>query len=354
MYSIRKWWLFACFVAVGLWACKPGAPPGPPTASAPKTTELTHDVETWFVNFGDPKTNVVRHTFSFRNTTNDLFLLRPRYVSCGCVETGIDPPRVSPGEKGTVSLAFDTLDRQGRRTEFIEIATGNDTVSVIRCRLTVTVFPSIVVLPYGRELETTVDAGESVARAFTVVTYSSRAHQGERLRYEVAAGASISVDKPVVSTRQDVVEKKYSCRLSIAASELPAYGVGKRRIVWRSGNNEFFTDINIRVKPVVTVEPAHMFVNAASSSPEELRIALSAKRPFRIAAIENDGDGLRVGRSESSLSKKSNTHELIVTFTPSGAGKSRGGMSANKRTILFRTDLEDCPAVPFVVWVLQD
>lgn len=355
MCSIPRWWFFVGFAtaaAIGLWMWRRGKSQIP-SASAPKAIELSHYVGPWFVNFGDPKTNVVHHTFSFRNTTNDLFLLRPRYISCGCVETGIDPPRVAPGEKGTVSLAFDTLYRAGRRTEFIEIATGNNTVPIVRCRLTVSVFPSIIVLPHGRKLETTVDAGESVARDFTVVTYSSPDHQRSTLTYEAPEGLIISVDEPVVSRREDVVERKYSCRLRVAASELPAYGVYKRRILWRSGNNEFFTDINIRVAPVVTVEPAQMFASGGGSSPQELRIRLSAKQPFLISAIENDGNGLHVDRPDSSLSKK-NTHELIVTFTPSAATKSGQGMSANKRTLLFRTDLEDCPVVPFVVWVLQD
>ncbi len=355
MGSIPRWCFFAGFAttaAIGLWVWRRGES-RIPSASAPKAIELSHYVGPWFVNFGNPKTNVVHHTFSFRNTTNDLFLLRPRYVSCGCVETGIDPPRVAPGEKGTVSLAFDTLYRLGRRTEFIEIATGSDAVPIVRCRLTVSVFPSIIVLPHGRKLETTVDAGESVARDFTVVTYSPPNHQRSTLTYEAPESLSVSVDEPVVSRREDVVERKYPCRLRVAASELPTYGVYKGRIVWRSGNNEFFTAVNIRVAPVITVEPAQMFASGGGSSPQELRIRLSAKQPFLIASIENDGNGLRVDRPDSSLSKK-NTHELIVTFTPSAVREPRQGMSATKRTILFHTDLEDSPVVPFVVWVLQD
>ncbi|MDA3883034.1 MAG: DUF1573 domain-containing protein [Bacteroidales bacterium] len=67
---------------------------------------------------------VVTNTFTFTNTGDNDLLISSIRTSCGCTSTDYSKEPVKPGEKGYVSITFDTKGRRDKQSKTVTVITN--------------------------------------------------------------------------------------------------------------------------------------------------------------------------------------------------------------------------------------
>lgn len=85
-------------------------------------------------DFGSVKEGVVvEHTFSFTNTGTQPLKVSQAKPSCGCTAPDWTREEIAPGEKGMVTVKFDSKGRPGQQNKSVRLITntknGNEIVS---------------------------------------------------------------------------------------------------------------------------------------------------------------------------------------------------------------------------------
>ncbi len=85
-------------------------------------------------DFGSIKEGaVVEHTFGFTNTGTQPLKITQAKPSCGCTAPDWTHKEIAPGEKGTVTVKFDSRGRPGHQNKSVRLISntknGNETVS---------------------------------------------------------------------------------------------------------------------------------------------------------------------------------------------------------------------------------
>lgn len=68
--------------------------------------------------------DVVKHSFSFRNTGNAELVITDVKASCGCTQPTFPFLPIMPGEKGVIGAKFDSKGKLGRQKPVITITTN--------------------------------------------------------------------------------------------------------------------------------------------------------------------------------------------------------------------------------------
>lgn len=80
-----------------------------------KFQESTHDFGT--IKEGEK----VEHTFTFENIGKTPFTISNVLTTCGCTATLWTKKEIAPGEKGEISVKFDTKGKIGQQTKIITV-----------------------------------------------------------------------------------------------------------------------------------------------------------------------------------------------------------------------------------------
>ncbi|MFO7869684.1 MAG: DUF1573 domain-containing protein [Bacteroidales bacterium] len=64
---------------------------------------------------------IITNTFTFTNTGNNDLYIQDVQASCGCTATDYSKKPVKPGEKGYISVTFNTQNRQGKQSKTITV-----------------------------------------------------------------------------------------------------------------------------------------------------------------------------------------------------------------------------------------
>ncbi len=90
------------------------------------TPEKLSDTEVSFTktlhNFGDiAEGEVVSHTFHFKNTGKESFIIRNIVSGCGCTTVNYDKAPLPPGKEGKLEITFNSSGRYGKQYKEISI-----------------------------------------------------------------------------------------------------------------------------------------------------------------------------------------------------------------------------------------
>src|SRR6266581_4292762 len=130
--------LVCSFLATGtvmLCAQQPPSPAAPASAAptpAPTTPVVIAAIgpkiqfETPVYDFGKVKSGeMVKHTFVFTNTGDELLILTNVQPSCGCTTAGEWTHQVEPGKTGTIPIQFNSANYGGQVLKTVTV-TSND------------------------------------------------------------------------------------------------------------------------------------------------------------------------------------------------------------------------------------
>lgn len=92
-------------------------------------------------NFGKVKsTTVIKHEFTFTNTGKSTLIIRKVKTDCGCTTAEMPKMQFKKGEKGTITVEFDTKGRNGMDNKVINLITNDPKRPIIQLYLTGEVF----------------------------------------------------------------------------------------------------------------------------------------------------------------------------------------------------------------------
>lgn len=105
--------LFSCSLV--LFSCRQKT-----QASAQADTQIEWKKKVW--NFGDlSEGEEVSHTFYFKNTGENSFIIKNIETGCGCTTVNYDKAPVAPGKEGKIEIAFNSAGRYGKQYKEISI-----------------------------------------------------------------------------------------------------------------------------------------------------------------------------------------------------------------------------------------
>lgn len=77
---------------------------------------------------------VVRHTYSFSNSSDEKLSITGVYPSCGCTVSDWNKEEIAPSGNGEITAIFDPLNRPGLFTKTLQVVFSNDTKIVLELR----------------------------------------------------------------------------------------------------------------------------------------------------------------------------------------------------------------------------
>jgi hypothetical protein len=103
------------------------AAPAQPSVSTPTgpTTTLAFDESSF--DFGTvTEGEIITHTFSFTNTGDEPLIINDARGTCGCTVPSKPTAPIAPGEKGEITVRFDSSNKVGKRNQRVTV-TANTT-----------------------------------------------------------------------------------------------------------------------------------------------------------------------------------------------------------------------------------
>jgi len=91
-----------------------------PQSETQGTTEI--EFRQKHFNFGKlAEGEIVTHTFHFKNTGRENFVIKAIESGCGCTTVEYDKKPVPPGQEGKIEIAFNSSGRYGKQYKEISI-----------------------------------------------------------------------------------------------------------------------------------------------------------------------------------------------------------------------------------------
>ena len=94
----------------------------PPSGKLPEMT-FDEDLHDFGVVVQGEK---IRKTYHFTNTGKSELIITSAKGSCGCTVPSYPRKPIKPGEKGTIEVAFDTKDKEGKQHKKVYIVANTD------------------------------------------------------------------------------------------------------------------------------------------------------------------------------------------------------------------------------------
>lgn len=92
-------------------------------------------------NFGDiTQGDKVQHVFAFANTGTEPLVLSRVMTTCGCTAPSWPKEPIAPGEKGEITISFNSAGKMGMQNKVITVV-SNATNSTARISITTNVLP---------------------------------------------------------------------------------------------------------------------------------------------------------------------------------------------------------------------
>lgn len=109
------------------------AAPAQPTVQEPTGPTTTMAFEEESFDFGTVEEGeIVTHTYAFTNTGSEPLIISDARGSCGCTVPSRPTAPIAPGERGEITVRFDTRNKVGERNQRVTvIANTNPSRSVI-------------------------------------------------------------------------------------------------------------------------------------------------------------------------------------------------------------------------------
>ena len=100
-------------------------------ANAPKIQFNNTDYDFKTVKSGE----VVSHEFEFTNEGKRPLIIRKVKTGCGCTASTPPTESIKPGDKSTIKVSFNTRNRSGRQTQYIDVFCNDPNQSEIKLKI---------------------------------------------------------------------------------------------------------------------------------------------------------------------------------------------------------------------------
>jgi hypothetical protein len=143
-------------------AAEPSAAPGSAVVPAQDNTGPRIAFDQTSYDFGKVESGeLIKHTFFFTNTGNQLLEVRDVRPSCGCTAAGVSDKQVEPGKFGSIPVQFNSTGYGGAVHKSVTVVCNDAANSNAFLNITGTVWKPIDVLPaiasfsFGPDVQTT-------------------------------------------------------------------------------------------------------------------------------------------------------------------------------------------------------
>lgn len=257
----------------------------------------------------------VRHGFVLTNRLNEPITIVGMRPSCGCTSGRANVSVVPPGGQATIEAAMDTTNFVGRKvtTLFVSLATPSGRQEEIGLGVSSTILSDVVLNPGTIDFGT-VAKGQVAARTLTLDRVGSPHWRVERM---VSASKLIDAQIDETARGPQLVQYRLTVRLK------PTAGAGHFRDEIRIQTNDPEAQsipvlITGQIQGELTASPALLALGRTPAAGSvQGRYLIRASKPFKIVAIEGQGDGFRIDEIEPG-SKPLHVLNLTYKATPTG------------------------------------
>ncbi len=270
------------------------------------------------------------HAFVLQNRTSDEVRIAAVRSSCGCTATSIqdDHWSVAPGKATRLIASLHSASFVGVRWSTITVTFDKPARGEVQLHVKAYVRGDVGVKPDRVEFGS-INSGTPAERTIQV-SNSGRYSWGI---VEVKCPHP-RLSCKVTETRRDWTRVSYRVRVRLDEQAPPGYLRGHLILVTNEPHHRKIPVlVEARVLPEMSASPSTLFLGVVRPGEQVSRsLVVRAKKPFRITALQTDGEGLEVDLQAGKTPKP--LHLIPVTF------RAAGQPGKVVRTIHIETDLE--------------
>jgi hypothetical protein len=268
------------------------------------------------------------HTFTIKNTTNDVLAISNVHVSCGCVSASAQANVIQPGQQTTVYATMDTRRFTGAKsvTIFVDFAQPRrETVNLV-----VTAFGRTDIAIHPDTLAFGVVRKGSSPTASTQITFLN----GMKV-------ADVTCESSYVKMGIQEVKRTGGTGYELTANLRPDLPPGEYYTnVWiktdQGGNNRILVPLTVKVEAALQATPAVVQFDATPANQKTTKsVVVKGAQPFRILEVKG-GEGVFEAVNVDNDTKA--VHVVTIAFKPGQEGEVI-------RTLKILTDMKDDNAV---------
>ena len=286
--------------------------------------ELTHD-------FGSvPRGSQLLHRFQWRNTTDKPMELVEYQRSCGCTSVTISPKVVDPGQIGQIEMLMDTKPFAGEKTVNLSLVFGPGRLVSAQFQVKAFSRGDIVYNP-GHFGFGVVNEG-STPTAHVDIEYAGN------LDFKITGVAEQPTGLEIKITESYRRVGGVGYHISTTLGSDTASGDLKQTIQLRTNdpaNPILPVLVDATVKSALAVVPDKLFYGTIKAgSTINRRVTLRSSIPFKVLAVEGQGNGLSAVVPQTT----STVHSILIQWRPNDAGEMR-------TELRLRTDSDKFPVI---------
>jgi hypothetical protein len=280
-------------------------------------------------NFGSvPKGAMLQHRFPITNIYAVPLTISCK-VSCNCVSvTPLAPATLvlQPKETGSIDITMDTMRFSGHKQVNVEVAVQHPQYWSSANLVIQAVRRDDLELNPAQAMFGAVATGQQTPRQLMI------RYRGNQPGWKITGvapdqTAPFDLNLQVVTDRVGLVEYRV---LMTQKPDAPAGSYKDEiKLLTTDPNNAVVVPYDMRVVAPLTVQPDIWRLPPVKiGTPVERRVIVSAGRPFKIVAVEGQGDGVSV----QNLAEAFPTHYLTIKVDPKQPGPVQ-------KTLTIRTDI---------------
>jgi copper(I)-binding protein len=246
---------FTSWIAATAWA-QPIPTPPPPAAPTNHLAGAKIQFDNLMYDFGRVKSGeLVKHTYYFTNTGDEVLLIKAVQPQCGCTAAGEWTKEVAPGKSGQIPIQFNSAGYSAPVLKQVTVTCNVSNQPMVSLQLKGTIFKQVDILPAFVTINVPADASSGGATV-TITNNSDEALQlWEPASNNKALGVTLVTNVPgkgfqlLLRTSDPMVVGSSSAQISVKSSftnmpviNVPAY---------------------VNVQPAIVSIPAHMSVQPA-------------------------------------------------------------------------------------------
>lgn len=314
--------LFTCVQADGEKKTVGTTSPAP--AEGKMFGELTHD-------FGMvPRGSQLLHRFQWRNTSDKPMELVEYQRSCGCTTVTISPKVVEPGTLGTIDMLMDTKPFAGEKTVNLSLVFGPG--KLVSAQFQVKAFSRGDIVYNPGQFNFGVINEGATPTGLLDIEYAGAFD----FKITGVAEKPPGVDVKVTESYRRPGSVGYHISTTMLADI--ASGDYKQTIQLRTNdpNNPILPVlVDATVRSSLTVVPDKLYYGTVKAGGiMNRRVTLRAALPFKVLAVEGQGNGVTVAVPQTTAS----VHSLLIQWRPIESGEMH-------TELRIRTDSEKFPVV---------
>jgi uncharacterized protein DUF1573 len=286
-----------------------------------------------------PQGTQLKYRFNLKNIYKVPLEITHVGVSCGCVEIRDYSRIVQPNEEGYVDINMDTRRiNNGFRTVRIFITVGPKYVSTATLQVSAAVRTDVVFNPESINFGL-VPRGQTPTRTLDVEYMGGQNWQVTEIIKSASAPFELRADTLAADTGGFRRASRVGYRLTVTLKPNAPPGPFRQELILKTNDSSspsLTVTVEGSIQASLQVSRKNNLGTIKVGEKRERKVLVEGSRPFRILAVDGQGDGLIVVAKGASTSAAA--HTLTIRFEPTKQGPVR-------RELIIRTDLDNQSAI---------